>query len=296
MERLEKVIAQFKLKVERVEPILLESHSSEVYKIFLDNRLNVILKIPFIKGKLFRESKMLQRLSGLLPVPKVIDQWDGNEEISGALLLSYIDHDLCSYQEPTEQLSYQMGELLAKLHEVPMPGFGYDGEHVFIYNEQNDWWKFIKAKFDRILPNSEEYLPTNVFQKIIDYLFTFFMVHPRVDGPCVVHGDYRPGNILMKNNRITGLIDFESARGGSADFDFSKVKLYVWDRIPNARKEFEAGYQSIRLLPDLDKLLDFYILFHAVNHIDWCVKRGITGHEHFLNENINIVEKIVKGF
>lgn len=257
---------------------------------------HVILKIPSRREKLFRETKMLQRLADTsLPVPTVLDIWEGDEEIPGTMLLSFIDGDPASVESITEDLSYQMGKLLGELHLVPMPGFGNDSEHGFLYVENNDWWNFIWAKLDRIFASSAPHLSTDTFQKMNDYFQTFQKNPPPIHGPCAVHTDYRPGNILVKDGQVTGLIDFESGRGGSADFDFSKMKLYVWDTIPGTERAFEDGYASIRPLPDLDTLLDFNALFHALNHIDWCVIRGIEKNEQFLSDNLRIVEKIVKG-
>ncbi|WP_244188406.1 phosphotransferase [Paenibacillus kribbensis] len=33
--------------------------------------------------------------------------------------------------------------------------------------------------------------------------------------------DFRPGNILVNGNEVAGIIDFESARGGSSEIDFT---------------------------------------------------------------------------
>ncbi|WP_430103640.1 phosphotransferase [Peribacillus simplex] len=73
-----------------------------------------------------------------------------------------------------------------------------------------------------------------------------------MDGPCVVHMDFRPGNILVLNeSKISGLIDFESAHGGPSEIDFTKIKQYVWDVYPETKEEFILGYKSIRTLPNL---------------------------------------------
>lgn len=88
---LQKIISKFRLQPEQIELVQHESHSSHVYKLTLKSQESLILKIPFSREKLFRESKMLQRLSGLLPVPTIIDQWNRDEDTAGALLLSFID-------------------------------------------------------------------------------------------------------------------------------------------------------------------------------------------------------------
>lgn len=73
--------------------------------------------------------------------------------------------------------------------------------------------------------------------------------YEEVDAPCLVHMDFRPGNILVDNGlNIVGLIDFESAHGGSSEIDLTKVKQYVWDVYPNTKNEmretrFKEGFE-----------------------------------------------------
>ncbi|UPK47676.1 hypothetical protein [Paenibacillus pabuli] len=61
-----------------------ESFSSDVYKLGLVSGEDVYVKIPFNKDKLFREFQMLETLKDVLPVPKVLDIWYGDEITTGA--------------------------------------------------------------------------------------------------------------------------------------------------------------------------------------------------------------------
>ncbi len=85
-------------------------------------------------------------------------------------------------------------------------------------------------------------------------LFEQLMVDiPGPDGPRALHMDFRPGNVLIWNGKITGLIDLESARGGSADMDFTKMKIYVWDRYPGTKDAFLSADRTVRSLPSLGR-------------------------------------------
>ena len=46
---------------------------------------------------------------------------------------------------------------------------------------------------------------------------------PAPDGPRFVHKDFRPANILIDRDKVTGLIDFESVQFGSTEMDFTKL-------------------------------------------------------------------------
>ena len=90
---------------------------------------------------------------------------------------------------------------------------------------------------------------------------------PEPDGPCWTHFDYHPGNILVIEDNISGLIDFESSHGGSADMDFIKIKLQVWDKYPGTKTAFIEGYSTVRRLPDIENTLPFYTLYVAFGGI-----------------------------
>ena len=68
-----------------------ESYSSTVAMLELAPGERAVLKVAHNRDKYFRELRVLERLGGLLPVPRLLDAWDGDDHIAGALLLEYID-------------------------------------------------------------------------------------------------------------------------------------------------------------------------------------------------------------
>lgn len=97
----------------------------------------------------------------------------------------------------------------------------------------------------------------------------------------------------MANGQITGLIDFESARGGSAERDFCKIKEELWDTDPTTRQPFLDGYQSIRPLPALASALPLCELQNALASLIWCLWRN-TSSGPFFERNMRILERITK--
>ena len=98
--------------------------------------------------------------------------------------------------------------------------------------------------------------------------------------------------MLVQGEIITGVIDFESARSGSGDLDFVKIKEQVWDLWPDTKKPFLRGYASIRPLPDFESTLPFYDLTNAFRGIAWCVKRSKTD-DPFFYENMKKLRQIL---
>lgn len=288
---IKRVIEIMKLRVRDVDTVP-ESYSSKVCSLVLQNNKKVILKIPYSKDKLIKEYKTLQLLEGRLPTPRILDYWEGNHEVPGALLLSYIEGKPITY-DITDKIAYQMGELLAKLHDISIERDKFGDAYELIYTERDQWWQLIREWFEDCVEDCKYILNMELLDKCIK-LFDFYYENlPKPDYLSIVHMDYRPGNILIKDSNITGLLDFETARIGSADVDFSKMKLFVWDLYPNTRDEFLSGYSTVRKLPDFEKTLPFYLLFNTFTGVGWCVKREKTN-DNFCNQNIVKLKEIIK--
>jgi aminoglycoside phosphotransferase (APT) family kinase protein len=108
----------------------------------------------------------------------------------------------------------------------------------------------------------------------------------------LVHTDYRLGNILVRNSKIVGIIDFEVAHGGSADSDFSLISTEVWSRYKGTKESFLEGYETVRKLPDIEKALPFYEFYTAFTRVGWCVRRNKTD-EPVYHEYSNQIDKII---
>ncbi|WP_432662133.1 aminoglycoside phosphotransferase family protein [Wukongibacter baidiensis] len=288
---IKRVIQKMKLKVRDMDSVP-ESYSSKVCSLVLENNEKVILKIPYNKEKLLKEYRMLQLLNGKLPTPKILDFWEGNGEISGALLLSYIDGKSI-IDNVDGKLAFQMGELLAKLHNTQIEREKLGDAYELIYTKEDEWWLTIKKWFENCADECKDILDADLLNKCIKLFNLYYENLPQPDYPSVVHMDYRPGNILIKNSRIVGLVDFENARIGSADVDFSKMKIYVWDQFTETKKEFLKGYREIRPLPDIEKTLPFYMLFNIFTGVGWCVKREKIN-DSFYCENIMKLKDIIR--
>lgn len=269
-----------------------ESFSSQVYKLNLTNGETVYAKIPYNRDKLYREYRMLEMLREVLPVPKVLDFWSGDDLISGALLLSEIKGIPCT-GAINDELAFQIGLLHANLHEVKMPGYGVEGLDGFQFSNQNNWRLYIRNSFEKFIEPCKEVLERGLFEKCINYFEGSFSVLPPPDGPCVVHMDFRQGNILTNNNMVVGIIDFESARGGSSEIDFTKINRYVWEVNPQSRISYKKGYSTIRPLMDLETILPFYNFYDAFSAVVWCKNRGIEKNRAFLKESISVLQKSV---
>ncbi|MDX8363015.1 aminoglycoside phosphotransferase family protein [Cytobacillus sp. IB215316] len=288
MDKLQETIDKFKLNVLAVENVP-QSFSSTVYKILLMDNRTVFIKIPYSKQKLEREYSVLKRIANDLPVPQVLDYWEGNEDITGALLLSAIN-GVPIIEKVDSALAFDIGVHHAKLHAIA------PNEHDFnssVSNEYDHWSEFIKRQFNSFAIDVKEVVEPSLYELSLQYFNKQIKLLPPPDGPCFIHLDFRPGNILVHENKVVGIIDFESVRIGSTDMDFTKINRDIFLKYPGTLQAYQQGYGSIRALVDLQEVFPFYHFTDAFISIGWCKRRGIEKHQAFLQENLVYLKGIL---
>jgi len=283
-----RAIAHFRLSV-RCMVTPMESYSSTVRLLTLASGERVVLKIPYTPLKFVREVTALQDLTDL-PVPRLIDAWAPEGDSSGALLISHLPGDPMQVPAPLG-LVRDMGRLLAGLHLHRLPNFGE------VTRSPGDaelgWWETMSRRFDLWVETCQGVVVDGLLLRIRRAHDDLSADLPSADGPCWVHADFRPGNVLVTEGRIIGLIDFESARGGSADLDFVKVSHALFDEQSESRTAFLAGYDTVRPHPDIDRTLPYYRLHNAVGGLAWCIRRTDI-HDPFYRENYDVVQQILE--
>ncbi|MGE1010764.1 phosphotransferase family protein [Bacillus cereus] len=281
MDMLQQVIHKFKLNVLAVENFP-ESFSSTVYKIKLIDHRTVYIKIPYSKVKLEREYTVLNRLRNELPVPEMLDYWEGNEDVTGALLLSEIKGVPITEKMDTA-LAYDIGVHHAMLHAI------IPNEHDFnspVSNVYGKWSEFIERQFYSFAEDAKEVLDPCLYEQSLKHFDRQVKLLPAPDGPSFIHMDFRPGNILVHENQVVGIIDFESTRIGAIEIDFTKINSDILMKSPGTWDAYQKGYESIRPLINLQEVLPFYRFTDAFNAIGWCKRRGIEEHQAFLQESV----------
>lgn len=285
---LNSVIDQFRLQVQSISDVE-NSHSSKVYKCTLRNGENIFLKIPYTKLNWQRELEAYEILKGRVAIPKMLDYWSGNEECPGAFLLS----ELKGKQLTTEvapKVAFQVGVLQATMHNVQPP----DGTVLTgIENEFSHWSHFIQKQFYSFAKDVKLVVDESLYTKAIEKFETMKHQLPPNDGPSFIHMDFRPANIIVDGNNVSGMIDFESVRFGSTEIDFIKLYRDFLRFNPTLYQAFQEGYKSIRPLIDLEAVLPFYSFTDAFNSIGWSKRRGIEKNALFLEENLARLKNFV---
>ncbi|MCM3740538.1 aminoglycoside phosphotransferase family protein [Oceanobacillus luteolus] len=285
---LTQVIKQFGLQITNIDEVD-DSHSSMVYKCRLPESDHVYIKIPYTTLKYQRELEAYQILQDNIPIPKLLDYWPGDEEIPGAFLLSELEGRPLSARD-SRSIAYQVGVIHAQMHNIPPPAHLLAG----IQNEFPNWSSFIDKQFHSFAQDVKTVLDESTYHLALEKFENIKSQLPEPDGPSFVHMDFRPANIIVDNDKVTGIIDFESVRFGSTEIDFTKLYRDFLSYDISLLENYKTGYSSVRPLIDLEAVLPFYRFTDAFNSIGWSIRRGIEKNKHFFEANVTMLNHFLK--
>lgn len=264
---------------------------SPVYKITLNNK-QYILKVCTRSNDYLCETYFLKYFKDKIPVPNIIDMIEPKSNISGAILLEYLQGDLLKKLELTDSLAYQIGSVLAKIHSNKVGGYG----DLTKPNQLNhDPASYFTIKFEEGLSECCHHLPKEIVKQCRLFYKDKIQLLRSTDGPCITHRDFRPGNTIVDKQKIAGIIDWSSARGSFAEEDFCSLDLNEWSDDPNKNKAFLEGYQSIRPLPDYHNVMSILLLNKAIATIGFTVKTSTWNNKNkcLYQRYLKLFEKIL---
>ncbi|WP_225983655.1 MULTISPECIES: phosphotransferase family protein [Bacillaceae] len=266
-----------------------DSFSSNVYKCKLLRGATVFIKIPYTKLKFQRELEAYELLKGRIAIPDMLNCWFGDEKYPGAFLLSELKGQTLT-AEASAGAMYEVGAIHASIHSIQLSP---KKELTAIQNEFPNWSDFLESKFYSFAVDVRDVLDEHLYEQAIEKFEIMKRQLPAPDGPSLVHMDFRPANIIVDDNQVSGIIDFESVRFGSTEIDFTKIYRDILSCDHTLYQAYKEGYKSIRPLIDLDIVLPFYRFTDAFNSIGWCKKRGMEKNAAFLVENLAILKKLL---
>lgn len=262
---------------------LLKGEENEVYEIVTSSRKKIIVRIHRGDHNAFLAEKWaIDRCEKLgLPVPKILliksaDVEDkkmyfcvqeflpGDTLERGNIDYSKLDKKLL------RKLINQAGEMLSKIHTISTQKVGWlDEKGEGIYESELIRFNRLKSKEEEIekIFKALNINPT-IFNKILkilkDNLFLFEKYSYVLN-----HGDYSPKHIMVKEDKITGILDFGgvcSEPGGVYDF-------FWWDYWQENYLPVEwikEGYANKKLFTgDFEALLRIYRINRGLELLHW---------------------------
>jgi aminoglycoside phosphotransferase (APT) family kinase protein len=169
-----------------------------------------------------------------------------------------------------------LGRSIALMHRTPADSF--DG--------LSSWHELLMANADRYIAmvatgNGGATGDLDLAQRGRSLLDNRVGEIPDSERPCLVHFDLRPGNVLVRDDRLVALIDFEACRGGHPSMDFFKLWQQVAPLVPGGLAEILDGYREVAGVAAtwaepaaLDRLMTIYSAYHGTAGLAWCHSRG----------------------
>jgi Ser/Thr protein kinase RdoA (MazF antagonist) len=242
---------------------------NSVYRISVAGRPGLILKLSpdplgpmmtYETGILDTEAQFytLARERAGLPVPEVIETLYLGTEFGGgqALLVTELPGvPWAGSGLPAAArgaVRAELGQLMAAMHAVTGPAFGYPSESTGTLSLR--WDEAFTAMINAVLSDAERYqavLPVEP-QRVRNALLSCANELAAVQVPALVHFDLWEGNILLDlagHPRISGLVDGERAMWGDPVMDFASAALFGEIRDD---EDFIGGYQLSGTVLPLD--------------------------------------------
>lgn len=242
-----------------------------VYRITGGDGQEFILKISPRVDDYKREKLLLNNFSGILPVPRLLKDLEPVGSYPGALLIELLPGTLLTKEAVNQEIAFDAGAILAKIHLLRAKGFGDPISPEALSQDPKDYFtkKFEEGLFE---------CRGNVSEPLLQRCKTYFQEHlpllDSADGPCIAHRDFRPGNIMVDDGKIAGVIDWAGGRASFAEEDFCSIENGSWGMNEKQKEAFYQGYQTVRPLPLIHKTLSLMQLSKAIATVGFTVKKG----------------------
>ncbi len=241
-----------------------------VYKVTQPNGSQLILKISPRAEDYFREVYFLTHFAPQLPVPRIIQLIQPELDVNGAILMECLPGEPLQEADFTEELAFELGSMLARIHLNRTAGYGDLTQSEL----RPDPRTYFTQKFEEGFAECSHNLPKPLLEQCRRYYDTHIDLIASVDGPCVIHRDFRPSNIIVHQGKLQGIVDWASGRASFAQEDFCPFEHGEWPSYPTRKKAFLAGYASIRPVPDYTAMMPLLRLGRAFAVIGFTVKQG----------------------
>jgi fructosamine-3-kinase len=263
------LLAVFKVKLLDASPIntgvgvagykalVTEEGRSKPYTIAIKSRLNT----PSSEFTL--EAKMLEDLrSAGWPMPKPL------ASDAHTILMEWLETDGSPLSKNGEA---EFGQQLAQLHSQNAKSFGYDySTRIGSLDQPNQhapkWVPFFREhRLDYMATKAhqENKLPLELFKRLQKFQNQLEEYLPEPGHPSLIHGDIWGGNIMTKDNKLSGLID------PAIYHAHPEIELAFTQMFSSLGQSFFEGYQTSHKLDKdfFEHRIDIYNLYPTLVHV-----------------------------
>lgn len=245
-----------------------------VYRITRPNGIKLILKICPKREHFLRELLFLKYFAGNIPVPALVAHVPPTKEYDGAVLMECLPGAPLAVEQVTPNLSYQMGVVLGCIHQHTAPGYG---DMINVKDYSTDPTAYFALKFEQDFFELSPYISKSFAERCWSYYKEHLELLHEVDGPCITHYDFRPGNSMVYDGKLQGIIDWSAARASFAQADFCSMEHGQWSEGVCYKEDFLSGYSTVRPVPDLHATMPLLRLARSLAVVHYFVTNRKDG-------------------
>lgn len=277
MNEVKEILKKHKIESHRIK----EKSKGFDNRVFLvySNKENFCIRIPIKeKNKIIAQAWAFKKWRKLgIPVPKIIvvEREYLIEELIGGN--NFEETKLTLPQK--ERILFELGRHVKKMHTVKTRGFGYLTKPGI--GIKKSWRSFIEPDFIGTLKDVEKHnlLPKSLIRKA-EGKFKENSCYLDIKSPRLIHADLTPDNVMVKDGKLSGIIDASDAMSGDLYYDLVVAMYSFGEKI---FQHFLKSYGKV----DENKL-KFYLLYYS----NWLV--AFNGFIHKREKELKIAIKNFK--
>lgn len=267
-----------------------DATNATIYKVIVPCKKPLILKICSRSEDYLRELHFIGSLYDWVLIPRIIQTIDPSIDLRGAILMEYIEGHSIQDTDWTNELAFEIGKSLACLHQNVAFGYGdpikqdpFKGYiNVPVYPEL-----YFKYKLEKELDECLGYLPFELIEQCKQYYNNHIHLLTKVDGACMIHGDFHPENLIVHEGKLKGIINWAKGFWGFAEQEFCQIEHFKWFVNPEHKKSFLEGYSSRRPIPNYQRIIPLLQLERALAVIRDTIASQICDNSNATLYNLN---------
>jgi aminoglycoside phosphotransferase (APT) family kinase protein len=250
---------------------------NEVYDVTTENNRDIIVRITRQGRSNFEAEEKAIRLARIagVPAPKVllIEESLSNpdnltfcveEKIEGEPLGEIMES---LDRETFHSLISEAGEMLSKIHKITVDNFGPLDPKRSLKTWEDFIFRLEKRKRGVLSAGKHMGIDSELINKAFgilrrnERLFHLNEAH-------LIHGDFSPKHLLVVNNHINGIIDFEGAKGGDPVRDLAWLNYFYYNSFPF--DWVKEGYRNKSVFDkDFDLKMKLYRLHMGLDFLEY---------------------------
>ena len=238
---------------------------SQAYS-FIADKKEYVLRLNKHKKDFNKDIYAFENFGNKLPIPKILKYGKYDDEFYYAITLRCKgrEHDKLDFNDAKKVLPeiIKTIEITRSIDVAEKQGFGLLDENG--KGENNNWREAITSFYNHKFPqiNIEKLFDNSIlerefFEKYFKKLFNLLAFIPKEK--YLVHGDFGFDNLIIDDNKITGILDWAESKYG--DFLYDVAWLDFWSNDVEYAREFKNYYVANKTdIPHFDERIQCYRL------------------------------------